>query len=178
MGYLCRVRFETMPAEPGDRFGGRSWHYRLQESTLTASLDDYPFGGWHELTTCYGARDWVEQTRQTLWHPNHPGNQFVAAQLPQAFGGRVWLSPLFQIRDESSRVRQPPPDSFWSRTAARFAQAWPWHGIARDETVMPGETTPSYQLQMFVESPEPLRRPGRRNRPALFEQFQSIVPHP
>lgn len=68
--------FAGWALEPGDRgfkadsrrddsqWGARSqvWHYRKDSKEITVSLD-YPFLGWHDLTTCYAVDGWTIDKR-------------------------------------------------------------------------------------------------------------------
>lgn len=135
-----RISFKTEERKSDDAFGQYSacWQYRLGSRTALVSVD-YPFwGGWHELTVCYGSIDWTLQQRLVqrgaIDAGTEPSAAYVAATMSHRNGEHASLR--FGLVDDQGRWIEPPSGEGLGLTGREMA----WGSIL---------TRPCYQFQVL-----------------------------
>ncbi|HMB95645.1 MAG TPA: exosortase U [Tepidisphaeraceae bacterium] len=140
------------------------WQYRRGDLIASVALD-YPFSGYHELTTCYGMSGWKLGERIT-----EPGRTSVRMTKPAGLEGCLMFAGI----DERGEWVAPPPPIVGDGLGAMLAIAGQF-----------GRAEPTYQVQTLLQSygslsPQQLSDEGDLFRSAeisLTEQLLAQLPN-
>ncbi len=129
------------------------WTYRRGKVQAQVSLD-YAFLGWHDLSLCYSSSGWaVTNQEQVPGQGETPPCTALVLKKPLAEYGYLW----FGLLDSQGHWQQDRrPASLTGRLYQRFVDREPVY--------------PSYQVQVFVQSPLLLERRDRQPIRELFAQ--------
>jgi len=176
-------KFESKDRSAGHALGQFSqiWHYTW--GTHQAALCvDYPFPGWHELPVCYQGQGWSLQER-TVQQEGPDANvseaPFVAAQftMPVYRFGSLWFcnfgaggQVIEPSRDTSSFYEARPEVTLGQRLWRRLTSS------GRPATSDAGQgSRVVYQLQLFVESFQPLTPAEQAQAREFFNNARAIL---
>lgn len=151
----------------------RIWRFlRSDQSALAAIF--YPYPRWKEVKLCYSCLGWTVQDR--VIHNADPGSEtgpYVTARLyhPEK---KSYGYLLFQNRDASGRPLTPPADGFrefvWTRLG-KIQSRQTLTGVATAP-----HASPTYLVQLFLESPNALDPIEEEEAHALFQQVLRVLP--
>jgi exosortase len=176
-----RQGFTTETRDPGSAFGevSRIWQYRLGQKLGLLSLDS-PFPSWHDLTRCYTGQGWQIDEETVHAAEGAKGDRqvgHVEVQLSKP-GYRSGYLLFCQLNQQGVVLEPRQGGSYLSVYRHRSTlRSW-WQGLhgapASTATDPPG---PVYQLQLFVESYEPLTGEDQvRARMLFLKGFESLRP--
>lgn len=151
-----RVFNKRMPWTPieGAGYGGSSrvWEYQLAGYPVAVSVD-YPFKGWHELTSCYEAQGW--EAKERVVHRDETDGSgrgpVVEATLEKPPAQHGFL--LFCLYD----LNGGSPEPFES------------------QPVQGGVKVPSFQVQLFIDSEYPLTPDEQSQAREFFQVIRRDV---
>jgi exosortase len=172
-GLASRTGFKNEERDTGSDFGDFSkiWRYEAPGCSAFVSVD-FPFRGWHELSSCYQGIGWKLRERELR---KSEAGAYVEATFTQADGRLATLlfglddlngtaleakpfgSPLAFIRNRLE-IFGTPTGELGRRLAGRY------------------ESMPrSYQLQLFLETVEPLSPQGLAEARGFFDDLRAKV---
>ena len=146
----------------------RVWYYAWRGHDVAVSID-YPFCGWHELTSCYRNLGWLSEHRTV-----HGGSAGAGSIIEESFRkseGRFGylLFSVFDRRGQSlEHLAEPGPVGAVDRPpkdAARPSEPAGWR------TVPAPERRRQLQFQLFLECEQPL---NERERREAFDFFRVV----
>jgi exosortase len=157
----------------------QTWRYVKGPRELIVSVD-YPFRGWHELTTCYRADGWKLDTRHVIEVPRNEASADVIAagercveavfQRPEVGNYSYLLFTTFNDQQQPLPAEQlnaiqklvDRVTSFGERLRTLGAS-----GSGRNDQVQ------SFQLQVLLQGAAPPTEDDRREAMAMFVEFRS-----
>jgi len=150
----------------------KTWTYDSDIGPAIVSCD-YPFKGWHDLSSCYRGHGWNVTGREIAAKSEPSGPQFVQIQMRKPTGEYGFL--LFGLFDATGRDLTPEGGeaSLVTRVVSGVI-----HGIEKGPVgAMLGSrisrfSTASYQFQMLVTSEEPLSPDARGRVREQFAEFR------
>jgi exosortase len=159
-----RLNTEVPPLQKAETMGvfSQIWHYRRGE-TLASVAIDYPFGGYHDVTTCYTLRGW-DVTERSLRAPQGTNTSppFAEVQMLNNLGlhGALWFSSV----DERGRWQLGSTQNRGLRTTLleRFKKA-------------PAAKAVTYRVQVLVTGFNPLRPAERGQAQELFQEARGVL---
>lgn len=179
LGQWKRVNYEVVERERGTQWGETSqiWQYRNDTHHMVVSVD-YPFRGWHELTTCYESDGWLLQDREVVsYHLGVIDNpeRCVKVELlkPQASTFAHLLFSNFNSRREPIPV--PRDLGFLSEIGERwdvFIDRLSSMGASGGGV---GPDAQTFQLQLFIEGFVPVDDEQKRQAHVDFSRVRSIL---
>lgn len=139
------------------------WEYQNGDLRAIASLD-LPFHGWHDLTICYHNVGWTQIDR--VFHTaTEDGQQpFVEVKLSKGDDENGYL--LFGLHDATGRAIEPL-QTLWNRLGSRLKAGNLWKGSQR--FFYSDADAKSFQVQLLVESDQPLRRSQEVDAQQFYE---------
>jgi exosortase len=166
-----RLGFQTLAREDNNSWGERSkiWSYAFGHRPAVVSLD-YQFVGWHDLATCYEGAGWIK-TRQRN-EPRVPGEESTVViddfYNLQGLHGHL----LFGLSDRTGRPLVIPGTESLSTSLVSKLGRWTQgrDGGGNDEV------TPTYQVQLFIQSEIPLTDAERAEARAFFDAARGSIP--
>ncbi len=176
-GPFERQGFEIVDRESSSSFGefSRTWRYQTPRATALVSID-YPFRGWHELTSCYQGVGWALQKRTAIAGGQSGGTgSLITAEFDRPTGRRASL--LFGLDTMGGTPLEPRPArnvlealrnrfEIFRTPLNQFRQR-----IGSGYVAMPL----CYQVQLLVESDAPLSPADWIEARALFEQVRKDI---
>jgi exosortase len=163
----------TKQRNPGSAFGefSKMWPYAVGTGTALVSLD-YPFPGWHDLTSCYTTQGWSVDAQEVL-HRDGPGGKprsLVQVQLSKpayrSYRSGHLLFCEFDRRGEFLEARRGGAH-LTLETHRNALTNW-WDRVRGVPTPRAEVVTPVYQLQLFVETHAPLTADQVKHAEGLF----------
>jgi hypothetical protein len=170
LGPFRRVSFDaSKESSRGSRAGhARVWAY--QGANLKALVAVfYPYVGWHEPTDCFQATGWTVEGRRI-----EPGREVVFARLSQT--SERYALAWFTFLDATDRPLRPParkgPGAYLrERLAHALWRVAPWLVDRREFE----QFAPSYQIQVVVESEDPLEPADEALGRAFFDGACAVL---
>ncbi len=93
------------------------WSYRGASHGALVSID-YPFRGWHQLSSCYQAQGWEIDSYTSVPLADTHGRSLSEVRMHRPTGERGLL--LFVVMDANGRpLRDPAVESVWMQTIGR-----------------------------------------------------------
>jgi len=151
----------------------RTWRYLSGEQSAQAAIF-YPYPGWKEVKGCYAALGWTVQNR--VIHNAGPASEtgpYVTARLYQP-GKKSYGYLMFQNRDASGRPLTPPAEGFREFVWTRLAVIQSWQTLTGVATAP--HASPTYLVQLFLESPSALDPIKEQEAEALYQQVLRVLP--
>lgn len=170
-GPFERVEFKTVTRENSDAFGqfSKEWRYRAGGKTVVVSVD-YPFRGWHELSSCYQGIGWTLAGRADLPGGGEGGaGPYVEAALRQA--PSRYATVLFGMDDlNGTPLGSRPTRNMFDFIANRLNVLGDGGQAVRGSGSRYGTMPPAYQVQVLVETNEPLSDDAMQQLREMFDQ--------
>ena len=153
--------YQTEERERGSDQGAFSetWSYVSQSASAQISVD-YPFHGWHDLSTCYSSRGWTPLSRKIITG-EESGRKMVMVELLGSGGQSGML--LFSLFDSHGETLTCETE-YWS---GRFCQSPLVSRLRGASSRVVSDTTT--QVQLFAVSDAPLEDHERDQLVSLFE---------
>lgn len=153
--------YETEQRERGSDQGAFSevWKYISQSATAQVSVD-YPFHGWHDLSTCYSSRGWTPLSTDII-AGQESGRKMVQVEM-LGVGGQSGLL-LFSLFDSHGETMTCETE-YWT---GRICQSPLVSHLSGASSRMVSDTTT--QVQLFAVSDAPLEEHERDQLVDLFE---------
>lgn len=103
-----QLEFESLERSPTDVLGhfSRTWTYGAGSDRFQV-LVDFPFVGWHELSSCYRGAGWTIHDRQVI---EHADGRYVRLQIERP--GSQWALVCFSVDNSSGSTVDP--HSHWT----------------------------------------------------------------
>ena len=174
-GTWTRASFEVSENSIDHPMGrySRTWRYLNGEQSALAAIF-YPYSGWKEVPGCYAALGWTVQNR--VIHDAGPASEtgpYVTARLYHS-GKKRHGYLMFQNRDADGRPLTSPAEEFGEYVWTRLAVIQSWR--ARTGVGSAPPTSPTYLVQVFLESPSPLDLIEEQEAEALYQQVLRVLP--
>jgi exosortase len=185
-GWQLRAEGFTSEQRRADsQWGARSqtWRYFKGPREMIISID-YPFRGWHELTTCYRADGWKMDTRHVIDVPRTPtsadvvkeGERCVEAvfQRPEVGNYSYLLFTTFNDQQQPLPAEQLNAVQKLVERITGFGERLRTLGASgsgRNDQVQ------SFQLQVLMQGAAPPTEEDQREAMAMFVEFRSRLGH-
>lgn len=146
----------------------RTWRYLSGDQSALAAIC-YPYPDWKEVTGCYVAVGWTLEDR--VVHNAGPASEtgpYVSARLyhpwKQSHGYLI-----FQSRDASGQPFTPPAEGFQESIWNRLSVHQCWRNLTDASAAR--HASPSYLVQLFLESPSALDPTEEQEAEAHYQQM-------
>ncbi|MEL6109682.1 MAG: exosortase U [Planctomycetota bacterium] len=153
--------YETEQRERGSDQGAFSevWKYVSQSATAQVSVD-YPFHGWHDLSTCYSSRGWTPLSTKTIEGSDSERKMVQVEMLGTGGQSGLLLFSLFDSQGETMTCET----EYWT---SRICQSPLVTHLNGSSGRMVSDTTT--QVQLFAVSDAPLEEHERDQLVDLFD---------
>ena len=166
------INYKTYERELESEFGqfSNTWTYQAPMCPVEVSFD-YPFIGWHEVTSCYISQGW-DVVRRSAPDGNAAADPVVEVELSKPTGEHAFL--VFGAFDEFGRPVQPPASStnFWLRLQGRIVHNPVFELMRQSEVAVPDTAAITYQMQAFLVTEFKLSSEQRRQARTQFLSFK------
>lgn len=170
-----RVGFATVERKTNSRYGkhSRVWAFQHRDKRLSLSFD-YPFIGWHDMSICYRGEGWqILKARTSALREDAPGD---VVELSLEKSGRHALV-LFTCFDGRVQPLERPSAVFrqaqWGKLQLRLEALKRALNGEADTPLVDRRTT--YQLQVYVESFDPIDEVTRKRAHAQLRQAFTLL---
>lgn len=167
--------FQIQSRSRSSEFGefSRVWAYQVGRAEATFSLD-YPFPYWHDLTRCYTGQGW-SLGAQTVWPLGKAANGFMEVALTKP-GYRSGTLLFAQVDRMGTLLEARPGGALLStyRHGKVLADFWDrLQGKPANPSAEPAG--PVFQVQLFIESYQPLTEADSHQAREFFIQSVNLV---